>query len=49
MRMVKAEVMQGVPIFYLSDSKESKEEEGKGGVNAGVANPLPECREGEQG
>ncbi len=40
--MAKAEVMQGLPILYLSDTKESKEEDGEGGGDAGVANPLPE-------
>ncbi len=42
MRMAKAEAMQGLPIFYLSDTKESKEEDGEGGGDAGVANHLPE-------
>jgi hypothetical protein len=36
--MVKAEVMQELPIFYLSDPKESKEEDGERGGDAGVAN-----------
>jgi hypothetical protein len=40
--MAKADVMQGLPILYLSDVKESKEEDGEGGGDAGVANPLPE-------
>ncbi len=40
--MAKAEVMQGLPILYLSDAKESKEEDGEGRGDAGVANPLPE-------
>ncbi len=40
--MAKAEMMQGLPIFYLSDAKESKEENGEGGSDAGVANLLPE-------
>jgi hypothetical protein len=39
--MAKAEVMQGLPIFYLADTKESKEDNGKGGGDAGVANLLP--------
>jgi hypothetical protein len=39
--MEKAEVMQGLPILYLSDAKESKEN-GEGGGDAGVANLLPE-------
>ncbi len=28
--MAKAEVMQGVPIFYLSDAKEGMEEDSEG-------------------
>jgi hypothetical protein len=36
--MAKAEVMKGLP--YLCDTKESKEEDGKGGGDAGVANPF---------
>ncbi len=40
--MVKAEVMQGLPIFYLRYTKESKEEDGEGGGDAGVAKLLPE-------
>jgi hypothetical protein len=44
--MAKAEVMQGLPIFYLSDTKESKEEDGKGGGDAGVANVEKEVGEG---
>jgi hypothetical protein len=47
--MAKAEVMKGWPIFYLNDAKESKEEDSKGGGDAGVANLLPERHEGEQG
>jgi hypothetical protein len=39
--MAKAEVMQGLPVFYLSDMKESKEENGEGRGDAGVANLLP--------
>ncbi len=38
--MAKAKVIQGLPIFYLCDPKESKEEEGKGGGDAGVATPF---------
>jgi hypothetical protein len=44
--MEKAEVMQGLPILYLSDAKESKEEDGKGGGDAGVANVEKEVGEG---
>jgi hypothetical protein len=40
--MAKGEVMQGLSILYLSDAKESKEEDGEGGGDAGVANLLPE-------
>ncbi len=40
--MAKAEVMKGLPILYLSDVKESKEEDGEGGDDASVANILPE-------
>jgi hypothetical protein len=40
--MAKAEVMQGLPILYLSDAKESKEKNGEGGGDAGVVDPLPE-------
>ncbi len=40
--MAKAEVIQGLPILYLSDEKESKEEDGEGGHYTGVANLLPE-------
>ncbi len=40
--MAKAEVMLGLPILYLSDTKESKEEDGKGGGDVGVTNLLPE-------
>ncbi len=40
--MATAEVMQGLPIFYLSEVKESKEENGEGRGDAGVANLLPE-------
>ncbi len=40
--MAKAELMQGLPIFYLSDTKESKEEDGEGRGDTGVANLLPE-------
>ncbi len=40
--MAKADIIQGLPIFYLSDKKKSKEEDGKGGIDAGVANLLPE-------
>jgi hypothetical protein len=36
--MAKAEVMQGLPIFYLNDAKESKEEDGEGGGETGTAN-----------
>jgi hypothetical protein len=39
--MANAEVMQGLPILYLSDAKESKEEDGEGRGDAGVANHLP--------
>jgi hypothetical protein len=39
--MAKAEVMQGLPIIYLCDTKESKEEDGKGRGDEGVANHLP--------
>ncbi len=39
--MAKAEVMLGLPVFYLSDTKERKEEDGEGGGDEGVANPLP--------
>ncbi len=41
-RTGKAEVMVGLPTFYLSDTKETKKEDGEGGGDAGVANPLPE-------
>ncbi len=44
--MTKAEVMQGLPIFYLSDTKESKEEDGECGGDAGVANVEKEVGEG---
>jgi hypothetical protein len=40
--MAKAEVMQALPIFYLNDMKESKEENGEDRGDAGVANLLPE-------
>ncbi len=40
--MAKAEMMQGLPIIYLSDAKESKEEDGNGEGDAEVANLLPE-------
>ncbi len=40
--MAKAEVMKGLPIIYLCDTKESKEEDGEGGGDAGVANLLAE-------
>ncbi len=40
--MAKAEVMQRLPNFYLCDTKESKEENGEGRGDEGVANPLPE-------
>ncbi len=38
--------MLGLPIFYLSDAKESKEEDGEGGGDAGVANVEKEIGEG---
>jgi hypothetical protein len=44
--MAKAEVMQGLPILYLSDTKESKEEDGEGGGDAGVANVEKEVGKG---
>ncbi len=44
--MAKAEVMQGLPILYLSDAKESKEEDSEGGGDAGVANVEKEIGEG---
>ncbi len=34
--------MYGLPIFYLSDAKESKEKNGEGLSGAGVATLLPE-------
>ncbi len=40
--MAKAEVMQGLPVFYLSDAKESKEEDSEGGGDEGVASLLPD-------
>ncbi len=40
--MAKAEVMLGLPIPNLSDAKESKDEDGEGGGDAGGANLLPE-------
>ncbi len=40
--MAKADVMQGLPNFYLCDTKESKEEDGECGGDAGVANLFPE-------
>ncbi len=40
--MAKAEVMKGLPILYLSDTKERKEKDGEGGGDAGVASLLPE-------
>jgi hypothetical protein len=39
--MAKAEVMKGLPIIYLCDTKESKEEDGQGRGDEGVANHLP--------
>jgi hypothetical protein len=38
--MSKAEVMQGLPIFKLTDAKKSKEEDGEGGRDVGVTNPF---------
>ncbi len=40
--MAKAEVMQGLPVFYLSDTKERKEKDGECGGDAGAASLLPE-------
>ncbi len=40
--MAKAKVMQRLPIFYLSDAKESKEEDGKGRGDVRIANLSPE-------
>ena len=39
-------MVPGLPIFYLSDPKESKEEDGEGGGDAGVANVEKEVGEG---
>jgi hypothetical protein len=41
--MAKVEdVIQGLPIFYLSNTKKSKEEDGEGEGDAMVINLLPE-------
>ncbi len=39
--MAKAEVMLGLPIFYLSDAMDCKEKNGEGRGDEGVANLLP--------
>jgi hypothetical protein len=46
--MAKAEVMPGSPILYLCYTKESKEEDGEGGGDAGVANVEKEVGEGSK-
>ncbi len=40
--MAKAEVMYGLQIFHLSDTKESKEEDGEGRGDVQIANLSPE-------